>query len=301
MQATMYGKYHITNAQSFYSAADAWTLSPSRGRARRPRPSPTTLTTNAQGQEVSTGQLVRMAPIYQVLKVPGQTQQSFSLLDAFVPVSSAEPDPDPVGVHDRRIGPRPLRPAERCSSHRGTSRSNGPAIVAAKIDATPAVSQEISLLNQNGSSVLLGNVLMIPVADSLLYIQPLYVRVVAERLPRAAAGHRRLREPAGRHREHAGGRPRPSSPRRCPTTPAGELDRRHCRPRSEALLAQAQAAYTQSQTDLKAGNLGAYQTDINALEQNLQEVQPLTGGHRRPRPPRPPPRPPEPAGRRPHR
>ena len=52
---------------------------------------------------------------------------------------------------------------------------NGPAIVAAQIDATPTVSRQITLLNPNGSSVLLGNVLMIPVADSLLYIQPLYV------------------------------------------------------------------------------------------------------------------------------
>ena len=45
-----------------------------------------------------------------------------------------------------------------------------------------------------------------------------------------------------------------------------------------ALLAQAQASYQQAQTDLKAGNLGAYQNDINALESALQAVQALTGG-----------------------
>ena len=60
---------------------------------------------------------------------------------------------------------------------------NGPAIVAAKIDATATVSGKISLLNQNGSSVLLGNVLMIPVADSLLYIQPLYVESARNAIP----------------------------------------------------------------------------------------------------------------------
>ena len=87
LQATMYGKYHITNAQSFYSAADAWTLSPSPGSGSPSQALQTTLTTNAQGQEVSTGQLVRMAPIYQEMRVPGQTQQSFNLLDAFVPIS----------------------------------------------------------------------------------------------------------------------------------------------------------------------------------------------------------------------
>ena len=87
VQATMYGKYHINTASSFYSAADAWALSPSPGSGSPSQALQTTLTTNAQGQEVSTGQLVRMAPIYQELKVPGQAQQSFTLLDAFVPIS----------------------------------------------------------------------------------------------------------------------------------------------------------------------------------------------------------------------
>ena len=48
--------------------------------------------------------------------------------------------------------------------------------------------------------------------------------------------------------------------------------------KAQALLAQAQASYQQAQTDLKAGNLGAYQNDINALESALQAVQAITGG-----------------------
>jgi uncharacterized membrane protein (UPF0182 family) len=49
-------------------------------------------------------------------------------------------------------------------------------------------------------------------------------------------------------------------------------------PQVRSLLNAAQQAYAQSQVDLKAGNLGAYQTDIQTLESNLQEVQQLTGG-----------------------
>ncbi len=49
-------------------------------------------------------------------------------------------------------------------------------------------------------------------------------------------------------------------------------------PQVRALLTEAQTAYAQSQADLKAGNLGAYQNDINTLESNLQAVQALTGG-----------------------
>ncbi len=182
VQASMYGKYHIKTASSFYSAADAWALSPSPGSGSPSQALQTTLTTNAQGQEVSTGQLVRMAPIYQELKVPGQNNQSFNLLDAFVPISGnsqiqtlsgfmiAGSDPNDYGKLEMFVTPR-------------NNPVNGPAIVAAKIDATATVSSKISLLNQEGSSVLLGNVLMIPVADSLLYIQPLYVESARNAIP----------------------------------------------------------------------------------------------------------------------
>ena len=71
VQATTYGKYHIVKAQSFYSAADAWTLSPDPGAGQPAQALATTQTVNAQGQVVSTGQLVRMSPIYQMMRIPG--------------------------------------------------------------------------------------------------------------------------------------------------------------------------------------------------------------------------------------
>ena len=49
-------------------------------------------------------------------------------------------------------------------------------------------------------------------------------------------------------------------------------------PQVRALLAQATASYQQSQTDLKAGNLGAYQTDVEAAQSDLELIQQLTGG-----------------------
>ena len=276
LQATAYGKYHITTAQSFYSAADAWTLSPSPGSGSPAQALATTLTTNAQGQQVSTGQLVRMAPIYQELRVPGQAQQSFSLLDAFVPVSGqsqiqtlsgfmiAGSDPGHYGQLQMFVTPR-------------DQPVNGPALVAAQIDAQPTVSQQITLLNSNGSSALLGNVLMIPVADSLLYIQPLYVessrnafpelqRVIAVygkqvQIASTLSGALSLvfQAPVSTSTSNSGG--------------TGTLS-----PQVRALLNAAQQAYIQSQADLKAGQLGAYQQDIQTLESNLQEVQQLTGG-----------------------
>jgi uncharacterized membrane protein (UPF0182 family) len=276
VQASMYGKYHITNASSFYSAADAWALSPSPGSGSPSQALQTLTTTNAQGEEVSTGQLVPMAPIYQVMKVPGQNQQSFNLLDAFVPISGqsqiqtlsgfmvAGSDPGHYGQLQMFVTPR-------------NNPVNGPAIVAAKIDATASVSGKISLLNQEGSSVLLGNVLMIPVADSLLYIQPLYVESSRNAIPelqQVVAVYGSLPAAIGPTLASA-----LSQVFQAPVSTAsgnsganGTLS-----PEIRALLAEAQQSWQKSQADLKSGDLGAYQTDINSLESYLQEVQQLTG------------------------
>ncbi len=276
LQATMFGRYHITRAQSFYSAADAWTLSPSPGSGSPSQALPTTLTTNAQGQAVSTGQVQRMAPLYQVFRYPGQTQQSFTLLDALVPVSSqsqiqtlsgfmmAQSDPGDYGRLQMFVTPR-------------DQPVNGPSIVAAQIDATQAVSQKITLLNTNGSSVLLGNVLMIPIADSLLYVQPLYVQSSRNAFPELqeviAAYGKTVTIDTNLQGALSQLFQSPVSTTPGTSGPSGALS-----PQVRSLLDDAQTQYQQSQTDLKAGNLGAYQTDINNLEKDLEQVQQLTGG-----------------------
>jgi uncharacterized membrane protein (UPF0182 family) len=275
VQSAMYGRYHITSASSFYSAADAWTVSPSPGSGSPAEALQTTLTTNAQGEEVSTGQLVRMSPLYQMLQVPGQTKQSFTLLTAFVPVSQqsqiqtlsgfmiAGNDPSDYGKLQMFVTPR-------------NSPVNGPSIVASQIDATESVSSQISLLNQNGSSVLLGNVLMIPVADSLLYIQPLYVESSRNAIPEL----QRVIAVYGKNPAAIGATLGAaltqlfSAP--VSTTPGG-AGSSTLSPEVKALLVEAQAAYAQSQVDLKAGNLGDYQTDINNLESYLEEISQITG------------------------
>ena len=278
VQATMYGKYHITSASSFYSAADAWALSPDPGAGSPSQALATTQTVNAQGQVVSTGQLVRMSPIYQMMRVPGETQQTFTLLDAFVPVSSssqiqnlsgfmiAGSDPGHYGELKMFVTPRDNPP-------------NGPAIVAAKIDAQPNISSQISLLNQNGSSVLLGNLLQIPVAGSLLYVQPLYVESSRNPFPelqRVIAQYGNQQATIANSLSAALTTLFAAPIQITPSGGGGTST--SLSPQAQALLAQAQASYQQAQTDLKAGNLGAYQNDINALESALQAVQALTGG-----------------------
>ena len=118
-----------------------------------------------------------MAPVYQEMRIPGQVTAVVHSARRFVPVSSqsqiqtlsgfmiAGSDPGHYGKLQMFVTPRD-KPV------------NGPSIVAAQIDANPNVSKQITLLNQNGSSALLGNVLMIPVADALA-VHPTPLRGVA--------------------------------------------------------------------------------------------------------------------------
>jgi uncharacterized membrane protein (UPF0182 family) len=59
----------------------------------------------------------------------------------------------------------------------------GPYQIQARINQNPEISQQYSLWNQMGSKVILGNLLVIPVEDSLLYVEPLYIRAQNGQLP----------------------------------------------------------------------------------------------------------------------
>ncbi len=275
VQASMFGKYHITNAASFYNAADAWTLSPSPGAGSPSQALATTQTTNAQGQLVSTGQVVRMPPLYEEIRVPGQVHQSFVLLDAFTPVSSSSQIQTLSGFMIAGSDPKHYGQLEVFVTPRNQP-VDGPSIVAARIDATPSISSAISLLNANGSSVILGNVLMIPVANSLIYVQPVYVASTRNAIPGlkdviAVYGNQIQMEPTlGAALSKVFGAAVSTSPSTGASTALS--------PQIQAYLNDAAQAFKQAQIDLQAGNLGAYQTDVNQASSDLQEIQALTGG-----------------------
>ena len=76
----------------------------------------------------------------------------------------------------------------------------GPAQIDARIDQDPTISSQLTLWNQQGSSVLRGNLLVIPVGGSTLYVEPIYLQAVAGRLPELrrvvlATGNKLVMEP----------------------------------------------------------------------------------------------------------
>lgn len=285
-QATMYGRYHITNPTGFYNAGDAWSL------AQDPGTSPSqalnsTQTTNAQGLPLASTQVARMKASYQLLRLPGHSSLSFVLTEPFVPVSqnnqlqtlagflSANSDPGSYGQLTAYVSPR-------------AQQVDGPALVNSTISASPTISQAISLLDQHGSQVEFGQMLMVPVHKALLYIRPLYVQSAQNPLPElkqviVVYGTQAAMEPtlSGALNDIFGvtvagvqGSNQPSPTGNGTTTgPTSQANSTVA-----SLLSQAQALYNRAQSDLKAGNLGKYQTDITQMDALIAKAQAVAGG-----------------------
>jgi len=172
VQAALYGRYHISSPNDFYNANGAWTLSPTAGAGPPSQALSVTITTNAQNQAIS-GSIAPMAPIYQVLQEPGQSGQSFNISDAYVPFNTGS---NSQNLSAFMFGT--YEPGSGGHLHAYVTPGNqtiGPALAESEIQRNTDVSQAISLLDQHGSSVLLGNILMVPVGNAVIYVRPLYV------------------------------------------------------------------------------------------------------------------------------
>jgi uncharacterized protein len=182
VQTDMYGRYHQTNAQVFYTNSQQWGIAqnPSSGEVN----AATTTVPPLPGALVPVQQAPAesVMPIYELTALPGQTQQSFVLLQPFVPYSNgdkqnltafmtAASDPDDYGQLTVFTIP-------------AGQTVDGPYLVSTAVTTNSAISEEITLLSQRGSKVVLGNVIMVAIDQSLLYVQPLYVEGEANGVPR---------------------------------------------------------------------------------------------------------------------
>ena len=155
-QASMYGTYHMTDPEVFYNKEDLWSFP----------------------QENYAGAAVTMQPYYTIMRLPGEAREEFILMLPMVPNS-----------RDNMIAWL----AARCDGeHYGTvieyafpkeKLIYGPAQIEARIDQDTTISQQLSLWNQTGSRVIRGNLLVIPIDDALLYVEPLYLRAEKRELP----------------------------------------------------------------------------------------------------------------------
>jgi len=224
-----------------------------------------------------------MSPIYELFQVPGQSAQSFNLVDAFVPVSKGDQIQTMAGFVVAGSDPGQYGKLTVFQ----TPPIDGPALVDADISANQTISSQISLLNQNGSSVQLGTLQVVPVGDSMLYFRPFYVQSSRNPFPKldyyivvysGATGQSQVAFqptlPQALQQLFSvslpGGTPSTTAPT-APGTPSSVSQR------VQNLINQANQDFQQAQTDLKSGNFAAYGTDVTSLQGVLQQLQQASG------------------------
>lgn len=186
VQTSMWGRYHIDDPAEFYAGSDAWTVAQDPGTGPLGQPVTTTTTETDESDDdtftVEHGPERRMDPYHLLMRLPGESHAEFILLQPFVPFSSddarkelsafmvARSDPGRYGGLEAFVMPRNIQ-------------VDGPAIVDARIQQEPSISREISLLNVEGSRVVQGNLILVPIEQSLLYVRPLYLEAEGTQVP----------------------------------------------------------------------------------------------------------------------
>ncbi|HUU32813.1 MAG TPA: UPF0182 family protein, partial [Vicinamibacterales bacterium] len=156
LQASVYSTYHMTSAAVFYNKEDQWEVP----------------TIDAGGQAL------RMTPYYTIMTLPGQTQAEFIQMLPFTPrrrdnLASwlvARSDGDKYGQLMSFEFPK-------------QKLVFGPRQVVARINQDQVISPQITLWNQQGSEVIQGTLMVIPIEESLLYVRPMYLRAQQGRIP----------------------------------------------------------------------------------------------------------------------
>lgn len=280
IQSAIYGRYHLTNSGQFYAASNAWQLSPTAGAGPQSQALLAQNTYNNQGQLVSTNP-ARMAPQYQVYSLPGANpkNQLFTVSDGFVPAAQSNLSGNNqnfnltawmVGLAD----PNQYGELDLYEVPQGTT---GPANADAEISANKQVSTDITLLDQKGSEVLLGETLMVPIGNAMVYLRPLYASPTTNPQPQlqyviAVLGKDVEIETSLSAVLSDIFNATVTLPSESGVSPGGQV------PAAVAgILAQAQADYASAKAALAAGDLGQFQQDINNMQQQIAQAQQVIG------------------------
>ena len=147
-QTRAYFDYHMTNTKVFYNREDQW---------RAP-------------METLRGSRSEIEPYYVMMSLPGSNRTEFMMIQPFIP----EERENLIGWIGARSDP-PNYGTMRAYTFPKQELVFGPAQVDARIDQDTEISQRMTLWSQQGSSVFRGNLLAIPLDDTLIYVEPLYL------------------------------------------------------------------------------------------------------------------------------
>jgi uncharacterized membrane protein (UPF0182 family) len=254
IQAAKFQTFHMTDPQVFYNQEDLWTWA----------------------EEVVTGERVLIEPYYVIMRLPEGTEPEFVLMMPYTPSTKqnmvawlyARND----GASYGELGVYKF-PKQRLIY--------GPMQVESRIDQDPVISQQLSLWNQRGSQVIRGNLLVIPIDRSILYVEPIYLQAEASQLPElrrviVAYGNRiameeTLMEALARV---VGDQPAAGTPTEPPEgeVPGPDIPSAELEGQIADLIAEAEARFQAAQDCLRTGDWACYGLEMDALEEVLEAL-----------------------------
>lgn len=260
IQTAMFGRYHVTSTETFFGNQDLWTVPASK--------------TNAQSLPTEA--------YYVIMRMPGEPNPEFLLLQPMVPTGR----PNMIAWVAARNDPANYGGVRVYRFPTDTSVF-GPAQIEARIDQDPTISAQITLWNQSGSQVVRGNLIVVPVGDTLIYLQPVYLQSTSSSFPE----FQRIvvASPTsvvwGRTLADALAQLVGTSARPTPTPGASGVPPPTTAPSAvpglptdvPGLVAYANAHFEAAQAALRAGDFAAYGREIAIVQQALSQLGVLAG------------------------
>ncbi len=271
IQATVYQSYHMRDVRVFYNKEDLWTVP----------------------QEVYAGQEQPMEPYYVIMRLPDENDEEFLLMLPFTPVNKKNTIGWLAARCDGEYYGKLLAyffPKDRLVY--------GPSQIENRIQQDTVITEQLALWGRGGSRVIRGNLLLIPLGESKLYVEPVFLQAESgggiPELKRVivVAGEKIAMEPT--LRESLGvifGTEEPSTvPAVEPPTPEGPAEpavkpptpvvpTEPVKPSGDdiaSLIEQAQQHYDKAREYLKEGNWSGYGSELDALKAVLDRLAELT-------------------------
>jgi uncharacterized membrane protein (UPF0182 family) len=166
IQGEIYLDYHVTNVEDFFAGSDTWSIPVDPSTPNRIGD------TLLNGDQVGANArfLDQLLPSYLLYRLPGEGQQTYALTQPFTPE-------DKPNMASFLIADSTPERYGRLIDFRMPSGSlvEGTGQVGARINQDAEISSQLSLWDAQGSRVLFGDMLVVPVDDSILYVQPVYL------------------------------------------------------------------------------------------------------------------------------
>ncbi len=259
VQAAVYQSYHMRDARVFYNREDLWAI-------------PNEVYYGNEQQAVE--------PYYVIMHLPDEEKEEFLLMIPFTPATknnaiswlAARCDGDNYGKLLAYLFPK-----ERVVK--------GPSQVEKRISQDTAITEQLALWGRGGSRVIRGNLLLIPIGESNLYVEPVFLQAEAGGLPElkrviVAIGEKIAMEPTLKESiaaifgiEAPPPALPPATPAPTPTTPAPPEP---VTAEIASLIEEAQQHYDLAQQYLKDGNWTGYGEELEALKTALNRLAELT-------------------------